>query len=346
MTVLPRVRIGNTWVGPGEPCFMVAEIGACFRDIETGQALIRRAAQAGANAVKAQTFRAETLVVNGAYFTLEDGSRLSQYEYFKPYELSIETHRILAATAKDLGILFFSTPSHQDDVELLESLHVPVYKIGSDDLTNLPLLDDVARKGKPVIISTGMSDLGEVEQALATSKNAGNEAVILLHCVVGYPARIEEANLRAIRTLQNVFGVPVGFSDHLRSHVPDVAAVALGASMIEKHFVLDRSPGGPDYDVACTPDEFAAMVQAVREAERALGDGVKTIQPGEQKWREAARKSLIAAKDVEAGQVLSPQDLDVRRPASGIPPSRYFEILGRRPRCRINKGTVLQWDLL
>lgn len=341
-----RVRIGNTWVGAGEPCFVVAEIGACFPDIATGQELIRCAAQAGANAVKAQTFRADTLTLDGAYFTLEDGSRLSQYDYFKKYELSLEAHQALDAAAKDLGLLFFSTPSHQDDVELLESLDMPAYKIGSDDLTNLPLLDYVARKGKPLIISTGMSRLGEVEEAVTTVQRAGNYQVVLLHCVVGYPARLEEANLRAILTLQTAFGAPVGFSDHVRGHTTDVVAVALGAAMIEKHFVLDRSPGGPDYDVACDPEEFAAMVRAVREAERALGDGIKRITPGEQKWHESARKSVVAARDIAEGAFIAREDLAIMRPAGGIPPALLDLVVGRASKSRIKKGTSLNWSMV
>lgn len=345
MVSSPRIRIGNKWIGEGKPCFIVAEIGACFPDLDTAKALIRRAAQAGADAVKAQTFRADTLTLDDAYFTLEDGSRLSQYDYFKKYELSVEAHQALDAAAKEHGLLFFSTPSHQDDVELLESLKVPAYKIGSDDLTNLPLLDYVARKGKPLILSTGMSSVGEVEEAVTTVQRAGNNQMVLLHCVVSYPAQLDEANLRTIVTLQQVFGLPVGFSDHIRGHTPDIVAVTLGASMIEKHFVLDRSPGGPDYDVACTPDEFAAMVQAVREAERALGDGVKTVQPGEQKWRAAARKSVVASRDIPEGAVLTHEDLAIVRPSGGLPPALKDLIIGRVSKVGIRKGTKLDWSM-
>lgn len=340
-----RVRIGDRWVGAGEPCFIVAEIGASLSDLRIAQDLVRCGARAGADAVKVQTFRADTLAVDGAYFTLEDGTRLSQYDYFKERELSLEDHQFLSAVAKDLGLIFFSTPSHPDDVRLLEPLDVPAYKIGSDDLTNLPLLDHVARKGRPMIISTGMSHLGEVEQAVTTVYKAGNDDVILLHCVVGYPARVEEANLRAICTLQTAFGLPVGFSDHLRGYTSDIVAVALGAVMIEKHLVLDRSAGGPDSDVASIPEEFAIMVHAVREAESALGDGIKCVKLGEVKWREAARKSLVALNDIAEGQPLTASDVGVRRPGTGIAPSFYSEVLGRHPRRRITKGTPLRWDL-
>lgn len=341
-----RIQIGQKWVGTGEPCFIVAEIGANFSDVETAKQMIRSAAESGADAVKVQTFQADTLALPGSFFTLNDGSRIPQYEYFKQRELSLEAHQALRALAQDAGLIFFSTPSHPSDMHVLEALDVPACKVGSDDLTNLPFLEFLAKKGKPLVISTGMATLGEVEQAVTTVRNAGLDDVILLHCVVAYPARLEEANLRAISTLQTAFGLPVGFSDHLLGHTADVIAVTLGAVMIEKHFVLDRSAGGPDNDVAAIPEEFAAMVRAVREAESALGDGIKRVQAGEVTWREAARKSLVALSDIEAGQSIAASDLGVCRPATGIPALHYKEIVGRRPVCRISRGTILQWNFL
>ena len=339
-----RVRIGDRWVGEGAPCFIVAEMGSL--DEKTGVALIRAVAQAGADAVKVQTFRAETLAQPGAFLTLEDGRRIPQFEHFKRLELSLEAHRAFSAAARDCGLVFFSTPSHPDDVELLEGLGVPAYKIGSDDLTNLPFLEYVARKKKPLILSTGMSRLEEVGQAAAAVRGAGNEDLILLHCVVGYPARAEQANLLAMRTLREAFGTPVGFSDHVPGHAVDAAAVALGACVIEKHVVLEKTPGDPDSDVACLPEEFAAMARAVRETEAALGDGVKTVTPDEEKWRAAARKSIVALKDIEEGQALAASDVGILRPGTGIPPADLAKVLGRRTRRRIPKGTALRWDLL
>lgn len=340
-----RIRIGNKWVGAGEPCFVVAEIGANFSDVESAKQMIRSAAESGADAVKIQTFQADTLALPGSFFTLSDGSRLPQHEYFKQHELSAEAHQALHALAQDLDLIFFSTPSHPSDVHVLEKLEVPAYKVGSDDLTNLPFLKFLAKKGKPLIISTGMATLGEVEQAVTTVRNAGLDDVILLHCVVAYPARMEEANLRAISTLQTAFGLPVGFSDHLLGHTADIVAVTLGAVMIEKHFVLDRSEDGPDNDVAAIPEEFAAMVRAVREAESALGDGIKRVQAGEVQWHAAARKSLVAVRDIPEGAVIGSEDIAIMRPAGGISPAARDLVIGRTSKIRISQGTTLHWSM-
>lgn len=337
-----RVRITDRWVGDGEPCFMVAEIGAYPE--EKGVALVRAVAKAGAAAVKVQTFRAETLAQPGAYFTLEDGTRVSQYERCKKLELSFNAHKAFQAAARECGLVFFSTPSHPGDVEMLEKLGVPAYKTGSDDLTNLPFLEHIARKKKPMIVSTGMSQLEEVGQAVAALRAAGNDDFVLLHCVVGYPARLEQANLRAMRTLRRSFGTLVGFSDHLLGHAADIAAVALGACVIEKHVVLEKIPGDPDSDVACLPDDFAALARAVRETEKALGDGVKVVMPDEEKWRTAARKSIVALRDLEEGRTITAADVGVLRPGTGISPAHYREVLGRRTRCRIPRGMALLWE--
>lgn len=339
------LSIGQRWIGDDQSCFVVAEIGA-EPDLETARALIRAAASAGADAVKVQTFLAETLALEDSYFALEDGRRLSQYEYFKKRELSLDSHRALRREAEALGIEFFSTPSHVNDVALLEQVGVPAYKVGSDDLTNIPLLRTIAGRGKPVILSTGMAELSDVERAVAVVRGAGSDAIVLLHCVVGYPAQPPDANLRAITTLRAAFGVPVGFSDHLRTATGDIVAVAMGAAMIEKHLTLRRTPGDPDSDVACLPDEFAAMVAAVREAETMLGDGIKVVRPVEEKWRAAARKSLVAARDLEVGDTVTVDCVDVRRPADGIPAWAYDAVLGRRVRRRIPKGALLHWDAL
>jgi len=340
-----RIQIGQKWVGAGEPCFIVAEIGANFSDVETAKQMIRSAAESGADAVKVQTFQADTLALPGSFFTLNDGSRIPQHEYFKQRELSFEAHQALRALAQDLGLIFFSTPSHPSDMRILEALDAPACKVGSDDLTNLPFLEFLAKKGKPLLISTGMATLGEVEQAVTTVRTAGLDDVILLHCVVAYPARLEEANLRAISTLQTAFGLPVGFSDHLLGHTADIIAVTLGAVMIEKHFVLDRSEGGPDNDVAAIPEEFAAMVRAVREAESALGDGIKRLQAGEVQWHAAARKSLVAVRDIPEGAVIGSEDIAIMRPAGGIPPAARDSIIGRTPKIRISRGTTLHWSM-
>lgn len=341
-----HIRIGDALVGDGQPPWIVAEIGAQFSSIDEACARVDAAAACGCDAVKLQTFRAATLVRPGALFTFEDGTRVSQYEFFRARELDREMHVALKARAARHGLTFFSTPSHADDVELLESVGVEVYKIGSDDLTNLAFIEQVARRGRPLILSTGMSTLGEVEEAVRCVRRAGDPPLILLHCLVGYPAPLAAANLRVMATLRHAFGVPVGFSDHTGGTLAALAAACLGAVVIEKHFTLDRTAGGPDNDTALGPAEMTALVRDIRAVVPALGDGIKRIQPVEEKWRAAGRKSLVAACHIPAGRCLTPDLVAVRRPADGLHPRHLGDIVGRVTRGDIEAGACLHWDLL
>lgn len=338
-----EVHVGPRRIGPGQPVFVIAEIGANFTGLEEARGQIDAAAEAGCDAVKLQTFRAETLVRKGAMFTFEDGSRTSQFEFFQARELDRGVHIALKAHIESKGMVFFSTPSHATDVELLESVGVDLYKIGSDDLTNLPFIEAVARTGKPVIISTGMCSLGEVEEAVARFASTGNRSLILLHCLVGYPAPRHEANLRAIETLQRAFAVPIGFSDHTPGSLAAVLAVSLGACAIEKHFTLDRSAGGPDNDTSLEPGEMAAMVRDLREIHLMLGDGIKRIQPGEVKWREAARKSVVASRPIRAGETIAADALAVKRPGDGLHPRHFEEIVGNVARSDLARDEAIRW---
>lgn len=324
--------VGGRMLGQEAPVFVIAEIGANFSGIDEGKALIAAAADAGADAVKFQTYTAETVALPGATFTLEDGSVISQYDFFKASELSRPAHLELQRSAAEHDLVFFSTPGYYDDLELLEDLGVGLYKTGSDDLTNYPFLKAVAACGKPMIVSTGMCTLGEIEKAVEAVVSTGNEQLVLMHCVVGYPAPIEEANLRVIDTLRQAFGKPVGLSDHCRGPVAGILGVGLGAVCLEKHLCRDRSAGGPDNDVACQPDELAEYIGQIRQAEAALGCGRKQIGPGEEKWRRAARKSLVAAGDIAAGQILTPELVTIKRPSSGLHPQYFEMVLGRRAR--------------
>ena len=340
------VRIRDRIVGPGHPVFVVAEIGANFADLEEAKRQIDEAAAAGCDAVKIQTFRADTLVRSGAFFTFEDGSRASQHDFFRARELSGETHRSVQAYVEERGLVFFSTPSHQGDLDLLESLNVPIHKIGSDDLTNLPFIEAVARTRKPVILSTGMSTLGEVEEALARFVTTGNQNLILLHCLVGYPAPLHEANLRVVETLHRAFGVPVGFSDHTPGWLAAVVAVAHGACVVEKHLTLDRSAGGPDNETSLEPHEMADLVRNLRCVEAVLGDGVKRIEPCEEKWRAAGRKSLVAAKDIHAGEVVTFDMVTAKRPSDGLHPRHFHDMVGRVARVDIAADECFRWEWL
>jgi sialic acid synthase SpsE len=343
---MKTIEVAGRRIGPGEPVFVIAEIGVNFDSIETAVKMVAAAGDLGCDAVKIQTFRAETLSMKDAYFTFEDGSRVSQYEFWKAHEASEETHRILKEETERRGMIFFSTPSHPQDVELLEKFDVPLYKVGSDDLTNYPFLDYVARKGKPMIVSTGMCTMGEIEEAVRTVFATGNDQLILLHCLTGYPAPRHYANIKVIRSLQQAFDVPVGFSDHTRGNLAAILAVSLGAVAIEKHFTLDKSPGGPDNDTSVEPHEMASLLEDLRDVHKVLGDGVKRIQPGEVKWREAGRKSLVAARPINRGEVITRQMIEIKRPSSGLHP-RYFEVVvGRRAAADIPEGELITWDRL
>ena len=343
------IEVDRCQIGSADSVFIIAEVGTNFQSIAEARALFKAAADAGADAVKLQTYRAETVAMPGAMFTLEDGSQISQYDYFKEHEVSFEAHVELRDYARELGLVFFSTPGYYDDVDMLEELGVSLYKTGSDDLTNYPFLDYIARRNKPMIISTGMCSLAEIERAVTTIKNAGNEDLILLHCVVGYPAPVDQANLRVIETLRSAFETQVGFSDHCHGEVAAVLAVALGATVIEKHLTLDRSIGGPDNDVACEPAEFKVYVEAIRMASAAMGRSEKRLLPTEEKWRQAARKSIVAACDIAMGTEITQAMLTIKRPSTGMHPQDLELVVGRKARVAIELGQLvslgdLVWD--
>lgn len=341
---LGSVKVGRQSIGETEPVFVISEIGANFDSENTAKAMIEASARAGCNAVKVQTFRAETIARADAFFTFEDGSRVSQQEFWKAHELSRELHVSLKQHAESLGLEFFSTPSYFDDVDMLDDLSVPCFKVGSDDLTNYPFLEYVAGKGKPVILSTGMSELGEVEQAVRTVLSTGNDQLILLHCLVGYPAPRHDANVRIVQTLRDNFGVLVGFSDHTRGNLASILAVSLGAVIVEKHLTLDRSPGGPDNDTSVEPQEMADLVSDVRDVRTVLGSAVKAIRPGEMKWRAAGRKSLVAAANLSAGTVLSADMITIKRPSDGVHPKYLPLLLGRRLNADLEKDAFILFD--
>lgn len=340
------IHVGNRRIGIGEPAFVIAEIGANFGNLDEARRQVDAAAMAGCDAVKLQTFRADTLVRKGAVFTFEDGSKVSQHDFFKARELSREAHVELKAHCESKGMIFFSTPSHREDVDLLESLGVLLHKIGSDDLTNLPFIETVAKTGKPVILSTGMCSLGEVEEAVSKFAATGNRNLVLLHCLVGYPAPLERANLRVINSLQQAFRIPIGFSDHTPGTLAATLAVAQGACVIEKHFTLDRSAGGPDNDTSLEPGEMTALVRDLRQVSTILGDGIKKIQPGEVKWRQAARKSLVAARAIRSGETISADMVAVKRPSDGLHPRYFWDVLGMTAQRDVAADECLDWDVL
>jgi len=329
--------------------FIIAEAGVNHNgSLETAKALVRQAGMAGADAVKFQTFRADALAAEGLekawYQKKTSNAEESQLSMLRRLELGVEEHRELVRFCRSQRIMFLSTPFDEQSADLLESLGVPMLKIGSGELTNLPFLRHVARKRRPMIISTGMANLGEVEDALEVVLSAGNREITLLHCVTEYPAPPKEVNLRAMQTLHRAFGFPVGYSDHTEGIEIAVAAAALGASVIEKHFTLDRSAEGPDHRSSLDPPMFADMVRAIRNVEDAMGDGRKRPAPCEIKNIPMARRSVVALGAISKGRVITRDLLAIKRPGDGIAPRDMDKIVGLKARRSIPAHKAITWD--
>ena len=347
----PEFLIGTDPVGPGHPCYLIAEAGSNHnRDLVTAMRLIEVAAQAGADAVKFQTYTAEGLYSRRTpdiKYLREEGlvsDQESVWELIKRVEIPWEWHADLARHAAKCAITFFSTPFEEAAVDALEEVGVPAYKIASYEVNHLPLIERVARTGKPMLISTGMASLGDIERALDTAAAAGARDLMVMHCAVNYPPRFADLNLRAITTMRDAFQIPIGWSDHTPGHTADVVAVTLGACAVEKHFTLSRAQTGPDHPFALEPDELRAMVTAIREAEDALGSSVKRVTDAEADLFRLGRRSLVAARDIPAGGELSRDDIAVKRPGFGIPVDALDQVIGRHVVRDVVSDQVLEWD--
>jgi N-acetylneuraminate synthase len=349
--MVTSLEIAGRRIGPGYPCFVIAEAGVNHNGrLDLARRLVNKAKQAGADAVKFQTFKAEQLVTLSApkaeYQRHNTGSVESQFKMLRRLELSPKAHRAVLDLCGRSGILFLSSPFDEQSADFLDSLGVAAFKIASGEITNLPFLVHVACMGKPMIISTGMATLGEVETAVNAVWKAGNHEVILLHCVSNYPADPADINLRAMQTLETAFGIPVGFSDHTPGVEVSLAAVALGARVVEKHFTLDRALPGPDHQFSLEPDELASLVHGIRLVEAALGHGRKEPAASEANTAAAVRKSLVAACDIPAGIPLTKDKVAVRRPGTGLPPAMNSFVIGRTARVFIPAGTILTLEML
>jgi N,N'-diacetyllegionaminate synthase len=315
---------------------IIAEAGVNHNgDLALARRLIDVAANAGADLVKFQTFVAHRLVTTRAAkaaYQEQSGAGESQYAMLQPLELTRDMHLALIAHCKSRGIEFFSTAFDVQSIDLLAELGLSCFKIPSGEITNLPYLRHIARQGKPVILSTGMATLGEIEAALDVLERAGlsRDRITILHCSTEYPTPMADVNLRAMLAIREAFGVSVGYSDHTQGIEVAVAAVALGATVIEKHFTLDRTLPGPDHKASLEPAEFESMVKAIRNIERAMGNGVKWPTTTEEQNKAAARKSLVASRQIHAGEVFTEGNLGVKRPGTGISPMRWDEVLGRK----------------
>jgi N-acetylneuraminate synthase/N,N'-diacetyllegionaminate synthase len=332
--VAPSIELAGRTIGTGTPPFVVAEAGVNHNgQPDLALALVDAAAEAGADAVKFQTFSADALATAQApqaAYQRERAMAASQVEMLRGLELPADGLRAARDRAAERGLFFLSTPFDLGALQLLVSLEVKAFKIGSGDLTNAVLLRAVAAQGLPMLLSTGMATLAEVDAAVDVVRKAGNPPLVVLQCTTAYPAAAADANLLVMEQMRERYRVPIGFSDHTIGMGAAIAAAALGAAIIEKHLTLDRNLPGPDHAASLPPAEFAAMVAGVRDAYAALGDGTKTPTAGEGEMRLVARRSLVANRPLVAGQIISEGDLDAMRPATGISPLRLDEVIGRR----------------
>jgi N-acetylneuraminate synthase/N,N'-diacetyllegionaminate synthase len=329
------VKIGGREIGDRRSVFVVAEAGINHNGkVDWAKRLIEEAVIAGADAIKFQSFIAERLLTkNHPNFSL-----------FKRVELSWKDQESLFRLAKERGIVFLSTPFDENSADMLDGLGVEAFKIASTDITNLHLISHIAGKGRPLILSTGASNLGEVERAVEAIEREGNREIILLHCTSTYPAKMESLNLKAIQTLRRVFGYPVGFSDHTIGTIASLVAVALGAVLIEKHFTLNRSLDGPDHPLSVEPKELKGMVKEIEGVMASLGNGKKRPAQEEIEIRKKGRRGIVARREIPQGATITNEMVDLLRPQEGIPSEFYGLIIGRRTRRKISKGESIRWE--
>lgn len=331
-----------------ERAFIIAELSANHNnDFDLAVKTIEAMSEAGADAVKVQTYRPESLTIDSdtGYFAPRTEGLWRGYTPWKLYTeaaMPYEWQSKLKKVAEDLGLLFFSSPFDKEGVDFLESIDVPMYKIASFEITDIPLIEYTASKGKPMIISTGVAEIEDIELALETCRRVGNNEITLLKCTSQYPATIEDANLRTIPEMKKRFGVEVGVSDHTMGCIVPTVAVSLGATVVEKHFILDRKLGGPDSAFSMQPHEFKEMVQSVRQAESALGKVTYQVSENDKN----RRRSLFAVKDIKAGESFTKENVRSIRPGNGLHPKYLKEVIGKTATFDILKGTPLSFDFI
>lgn len=347
---MEALRIGDKLVGPGHPPYFIAEIGSNHNgDMNLAFKLIDAVVDTGADAVKFQSWSKKSLVSKAEF------ARNTKYadtfrhfgsleEMVEKYQLTPLQHHDVAAYCRKKGVTFISTPFSKPEVDLLVELGIPFFKIASMDVNNLALLAEVGSRGKPVMLSTGMATLGEIERAVAVLRDAGSGTVCLLHCISIYPPKFEDINLRNIPMLQRAFDVPVGFSDHSQGTAIPLAAIALGACVVEKHFTLDPEMPGWDHWVSAAPDEMRKLVTEGRNIFAALGSEVRRVNAEEQSKKLAFRRCCVAARPLPAGHVLGTKDLDYKRPGNGIHPDEACYLIGRTLKRDLGEDDILHWD--
>lgn len=344
---MPIINIGNKKIGQGQDVFIVAELGVNHNgNITTAKKMIETAKSCGVDGVKLQSFVAEKVVCDKTlkYTYLSQGKQKTetQFQMFKRLELSQKVQKELFSFAKKLGLIIFSTPQDNETVDFLISLNMPVIKIGSDDLTNLPLIEYCAKKQKPILIATGMAGINEVADAVKAVKKTGNNKIILLKCASLYPTPAKEANLLQIKTLQKKFNVTVGYSDHTQGITAVVAAVALGAHIIEKHFTLSHKLAGPDHWFSADPTELKALVKQVREAQEMLGKPSFVLSKEELKMKRNCRRSIAVSRDIKQGETFSLANLMLGKPGTGLAPKYLSKMIGKKAKKSYTKGELIK----
>ena len=346
------IKIQGKGVDGGQPVFVIAEAGVNHNgNLDLALKLVDAAADAGADAIKFQTWRAEQLVTKAGtmaeYQKRNTGKDESQFDMLKKLELKEEWYSKLFARAKEKGIILLSTPHGGfEAIDFMEQYNFPAFKIASGDITNLPFLEYAARKGKPMLVSTGMSTMEEIKEAIDTIKNAGNDQILVFHCTTDYPLTPENINLKAMQTLMKELDVLVGYSDHTIGDQAAIMVVTLGACMIEKHFTLDRTMQGPDHIASTEPKEFKEMVMKLKKIPLIMGSGIKKPLAPELQYISVARKSIVANCDIRKGEKFTMENLAIKRPGTGIHPREFKNILGKIATRDISQDTLLDLEMI
>jgi len=325
-------------------CYIIAEIGGNFQTFQEAKKLIDLAYETGVDAIKLQTYKAETLVTKTARFNLDNVGNILQRELFEKYQIDFNLHKKVFDYIEGKGLDWFSTPSHPTDVDMLEELNVPAHKLGADDATNLPLIKYVASKNKPVLLSSGYCTLEEVREMVNACLEMGNDNIILFHTVSNYPTYPEQVNLRAIETLKKEFPyLRIGFSDHTIGSTACFAAACMGADVVEKHFTYDKNAEGPDHKLSASPKEMKEIVEKIREFETMKGTSAKRPVGKEIENREKNRKSIVTIKPIKKGEPFSIDNIDIKRPGHGISPKYFNDLIGKYTKEDLEEDTVLEW---
>lgn len=344
--MVKSIKISNKTIGENQSTFIIAEAGVNHNgDIKLAKKLVDVAVKAGADAIKFQTYKSENLVTKDAKAPDYMKTKFKQIEMIKKFELSYKDFEEVKKYCDKKKIIFLSTPHSFDAIDFLEKL-VPAYKFGSGDITNIPDLKYAAKKGKTMILGTGMSTLKEIKKAVDAIKLVGNKNIILLHATTNYPCLTDDVNLRAINTMKKKFDLPVGYSDHTVNLMVSCLAVAMGATVIEKHFTIDKKLPGPDHKASLNPDELIEMIQAIRNTERVLGSSDKKPTKSEKKIMKFVRKSLVAKKDIKSGEIIKKDMIIIKRPGIGLSPSDFDKIVEKKAKRMIKKDEVFRKNMV